>query len=401
MTDWTAFAKEISLRAFRTKKFLKSLSTEHKNQILFELANSLLERSSEIIHENKKDMENGISRNLSNSLLDRLFLDEKRIQGIAKSVRDIAFLDDPVGKVVRGVTLPNGIELITKKVPIGVLLIIYESRPNVTIDVAALCLKSGNACILRGGKESIHSNKILAKIFHSVLEKNGVPQDSVVFIDRTEREILEPLLKLDLLIDIVIPRGGEGLSKTVTELSSIPVIKHDKGVVNAFVDESADRDSTIQVILNSKVQRPGVCNALENLFVHKNYPYINDLVQALLENGVEILDDRFEEEFLDLRLSFRKVESLDEAIEYINHYTSGHTELILSENFVNIQKFRDEVDSAAIYVNCSTRFHDGGQYGLGAEVGISTGKLHVRGPMGLEHLTTTTTYLTGRGHVRA
>jgi glutamate-5-semialdehyde dehydrogenase len=398
--NWNDYSLSIAKKAWIAKRFIKSLTSETKNRILRELADELEKNTERIIEENRKDMEDGKSKNLASSLMDRLLLTPERIRGIANSVRDIANLEDPVGAVTRGTTLPNGVELITKKVPIGVLLVIYESRPNVTIDVASLCFKSGNACILRGGKEAIHSNTVLANIFSQILVKHNLPSDAVVFMEETDRDILNSLLKLDQYIDIVVPRGGENLIKTVTELSSISVVKHDKGVVNLFVDESADRDTTISIILNSKVQRPGVCNALENLIIHDQYPYKEDILEALKSQNVEILEDRYDEEFLDLRLSLKLVSSLDEAIEFINEFSSGHTETILSQNFQNIKLFQENIDSAGIFVNCSTRFHDGGQFGLGAEVGISTGKLHVRGPMGLEHLTTTTTYLTGNGHVR-
>lgn len=400
MKNYTDYAQEIAKKAWESKSKIKFLTTNQKNEALLRLSKKLQENKKLILKENQKDLDQAKDLNLSPAMQDRLRLDEKRLDSIIQSVLDIVGLPDPVGQVIRGVTLPNGIQLITKKVPIGVLLVIYESRPNVTIEVASLCFKSGNVCILRGGKEAIFTNQILANLFIESLEEEGIAKDAILFINKTDRALLEPLLKLNQYIDIVVPRGGEGLIQTVTNLSTIPIVKHDKGVVNAFVDESADKEKTIQVILNSKTQRPGVCNALENLFIHEKYPYKEELLQALLDAGVELLEDQFEVEFLDLRLSYKIVTSIDEAIDLIRKYTSGHTELILSNDHKNIQKFQNEIDSAGIYVNCSTRFHDGGQYGLGAEIGISTGKLHVRGPMGLEHLTTTTTYLLGNGHVR-
>ncbi|WCL47966.1 glutamate-5-semialdehyde dehydrogenase [Leptospira sp. GIMC2001] len=416
MKDWTDYTNQIASRAYKAKRSVKSLTTNVKNKVLIELADSLVANTKLIVSENEKDIENAKIKKLSSALTDRLLLNEKRIAGIADSVREIANLQDPIGQVVRGVNLPNGLELVTEKVPIGVLLVIFESRPNVTIDVAALSFKSGNVCILRGGKEAVHSNTILAKIFSDVLANNHLPADAVVFVEETDREVMAPLLKLDKFIDIVVPRGGEGLIKTVVELSSIPVVKHDKGVVNLFIDESADFQNTIDIVINSKVQRPGVCNALENLIIHKKYPYTKEVISALKNSNVELYLDEllakdypgnklateeiYSEEFLDLRLSCAMVNDLDEAIQFINKYTSGHTEVILSKDYLNIQRFKKEIDSAGIFVNCSSRFHDGGELGLGAEVGISTGKLHVRGPMGLEHLTTTTTYLSGNGHVR-
>lgn len=398
--DWNQYTESIAKRAWLAKRAVKSLTTNKKNQVLQKLASSLIENTESILLENKKDMEEGQKANLSSALLDRLLLNESRIKGIAQAVEEIASLPDPVGEVVRGANLPNGMELLTKKVPIGVLLVIYESRPNVTIDVAALCFKSGNSCILRGGKEAIYSNQILARIFSDVLEGFGLPKDAIVFMEETDREALPSLLKMDSYIDIVVPRGGASLIQTVTQLSTISVVKHDKGVVNLYIDESADKESTIEIVINSKAQRPGVCNAVENLIIHKAYPHKEAVIQSLREHSVELIDGQYDEEFLDLRLSLKSVSTIDEAIEFINLHSSGHTEAILSQNHQNILRFQNEVDSAGIFVNCSTRFHDGGEIGLGAEVGISTGKLHVRGPMGLEHLTTTTTYLSGNGNVR-
>ncbi|MCX8000207.1 MAG: glutamate-5-semialdehyde dehydrogenase, partial [Leptospiraceae bacterium] len=361
-------------------------------------------------------LENGKQKGLSASLMDRLLLNEKRIEGLATAVREIASFTDPVGYVVRGVTLPNGLELITKQVPLGVIMVIYESRPNVTIDVASLAFKSGNVAILRGGSEAFYSNQILCKLFQNILEKYNIPKDTIVFVDQTDRSYMTGFLKLPQYIDLVVPRGGEGLIKFVTENSLIPVVKHDKGVCNMYVDDSANFQMALEVIENSKLQRPGVCNALENLFISKNFSQTAELLFALEKKGVKFLVDEkaaqflpnalrateedYYTEFLDERLSVKIVNDVDEAIAEIQKYTSGHTEAILSENQSNIQKFIHSLDSAAIFVNCSTRFHDGGEFGLGAEVGISTGKLHVRGPMGLQHLTTTTTILVGKGQVR-
>jgi glutamate-5-semialdehyde dehydrogenase len=401
MNDWENYAKQIAESAFKAKRSIKNLSTEKKNRILRALADKLEAQADQILAENKKDLDMADQNQVPPTLKDRLELNLSRIKGIAGSVREIANLPDPIGQVVRGCTLANGLELITKKVPIGTLLVIYESRPNVTIDVAALAFKSGNACILRGGKEAVYSNTILAKIFCEILEENKITPDAISFVKETNRDAMFPFLKLPQYIDIVVPRGGEGLIRTVSENSLIPVVKHDKGVVNLFVDESADWETTEKVVLNSKTQRPSVCNALENLLIHKNYPHKEKLLASLASAKVSILPDQFDIEFTDLRLSYREVKNIEEAIEFINTYSSGHTEAILSQDFQNIELFKREIDSAGIFVNCSTRFHDGGEFGLGAEVGISTGKLHVRGPMGLEHLTTTTTYLTGNGHVRS
>ncbi len=416
MDNSIKYAQGIAELAHNAKKSVRRLSTHVKNEVLQQLAEELLRNKDSIISSNKIDIEEGKKKNLSPALIDRLLLDDKRIQSLSNSLLEIVSLPDPVGEVVRGSTLPNGLELTTKRVPLGVVLVIYESRPNVTIDVGALSFKSGNVCILRGGSEAVNTNKILVNIFSSVLERNQISKDAVVFIENTDRSILIPLLKMKNEIDIVVPRGGEGLINFVIENSSIPVIKHDKGVCNLFVDESADLEKLIPIVLNSKTQRPGVCNALENLVIHEKFPNTKIILGKLIESGVELYldenlsklfpscklatDEDYKTEFLDLRLSVKSVRNMDEAILFIEKYSSGHTEAIVSENYHNIQKFLHSIDSAALFVNASTRFHDGGELGLGAEVGISTGKLHVRGPMGLIHLTTTTTYLFGDGQIR-
>jgi len=416
MNEQEKYALELSNRAKKASSFVRSLTTNIKNKVLLEVANELEKSKEEILTENQKDLDLGKQKGLSSSLMDRLLLNEKRIQTLAQAVRDIASLPDPVGQVVRGLKLANGLELITKQVPLGVILVIYESRPNVTIDVAALTFKSGNVAILRGGSEAIYSNLVLCNIFKRVLEKNNIQKDALVFVENTDRANLVPLLKEYKNIDLVVPRGGEGLIQFVSQNSLIPVVKHDKGVCNLYVDDSARYGLALEVITNSKLQRPAVCNAIENLFISKNFLQKKELLTELKNRGVEFLvDEKAKEflpdcklateedyftEFLDNRLSVKIVENIDQAIEEISKYSSGHTEAILSENQSNIQKFLTNLDSAALFVNCSTRFHDGGEFGLGAEVGISTGKLHVRGPMGLMHLTTTTTILIGNGQVR-
>lgn len=410
------YTDEITKKAKDASSFVRKLSTKIKNKILIELSRELIKEIPGIIQENKKDLEEGKKKSLSSALMDRLELNEKRIKSLAKSVEEIANLPDPVGVLVRGTTLPNGLELITKQVPLGVVLVIYESRPNVTIDVACLAFKSGNVAILRGGSEALHSNIFLCKIFQNVLQKNSISENAVVFVDKTDRSHMIPLLKKSSSIDLVVPRGGEALIQFVSENSTIPVVKHDKGVCNLFVDASANPEIVSPVIINSKLQRPAVCNALENLIIHKEYPYIEKLIHDLLAGGAKLLVDSplqklfpslpiathedYSTEFLDERLSLKLVESLDEALEFIKIYSSGHTEVILSESATNIDTFLSSLDTAALFVNCSSRFHDGGEFGLGAEVGISTGKLHVRGPMGLMHLTTTTTVLRGKGQIR-
>jgi glutamate-5-semialdehyde dehydrogenase len=416
MSELREYTDSIAKRASKAKREIRLLTTKQKNDTLKLLADKLLSNSSKIISENEKDLENGKQKGLSTALLDRLLLNEKRIESLARSIIEICALPDPIGEVVRGVHLPNGVELVTKRVPLGVILVIYESRPNVTIDVASLAFKSGNVAILRGGSEAIHSNIILSHIFRETLKEKSITEDALLFVDKTDRSHIVSLLKEDKYIDIVVPRGGEGLIQFVTENSKIPVVKHDKGVCNIYVDNSADFDKAINVILNAKLQRPGVCNAVENLVINESYPQKTKLLKKLQEENVELIIDSslqkefsdlkiatnedYATEFLDKRLSVKSVKNLEEAIEFIDTYSSGHTEAILSEDHKNIETFLNKIDSAAVFVNCSTRFHDGGEFGFGAEVGISTGKLHVRGPMGLIHLTTTKTILRGDGQVR-
>ncbi|MCG6144688.1 glutamate-5-semialdehyde dehydrogenase [Leptospira bandrabouensis] len=415
----TNYARSLATKAKLASRGLKGLTTLEKNSVLKRVEELLFENESAIIEKNKIDMKNGQEKGLSSAMMDRLLLDSKRIKNMAKSIEEIRNLPDPVGEVVRGTILPNGLELLTKRVPIGVVMTIFESRPNVIIDIASLSFKSGNACILRGGSEAFHSNLILSSLFHQAIEEKKLPavtKEVVTFVENTNREAMVPFFQLDDLIDVIVPRGGEALIRFVSENSKIPVIKHDKGVTNLYLSHQANPKIVLPILLNSKVQRPGVCNALENLLIHKDYPNIKNLLESLATNGVQILgdesitkifpsakpatEDDFYTEFLDTRLSVKLVGSVWEAMENIRKYSSGHTECILSEDITEIQTFQKELDSAAIFVNCSTRFHDGGEYGLGAEVGISTGKLHVRGPMGLIHLTTTTTYVTGSGQVR-
>ena len=415
--DLKEYTDLITGKAKSAVKQIRTLSTLTKNIVLRNLAEEIIKEKDNIIKENKKDLEEAKKKNLSLALIDRLELNEKRIISLSNSVIEISNLEDPIGKVVRGMTLPNGLDLITKQVPLGVILVIYESRPNVTIDVAALAFKSGNVAILRGGSEAIFSNIILCNIFKNILKKNDITEDGVLFVDKTDRSHMIPLLKKSSIIDLVVPRGGEALIQFVTENSSIPVVKHDKGVCNLYVDDKADFELALNVIINSKLQRTGVCNALENLIIHDNFPFKNDLLIALEKAGVKLLiDENFKNsfihlpiateedyftEFLDERLSVKSVRDIHSALEFIEKFSSGHTEVILSNDQNSIDLFLHSLDSAALFVNCSSRFHDGGEFGLGAEVGISTGKLHVRGPMGLQHLTTTTTHLRGNGQVRS
>ncbi|PJZ69615.1 glutamate-5-semialdehyde dehydrogenase [Leptospira perolatii] len=411
-----SYVKELCQKAKIASREIRKLNTNTKNSILDSLAKSLLSKQSEILAENAKDLQFGKEKGLSGAMLDRLTLDPKRIEKLVEAVREIRALPDPVGEVIRGLTLPNGIRLNTKRVPLGVVMVIYESRPNVTIDVGALSFKSGNACILRGGSEAYHSNMILSNLFRDCLKFAGISPDALVFVEKTDREFMVPFLQQSEFVDLVVPRGGEGLIRFVSEHSKIPVVKHDKGVCNLFIDKSADPKKALDIAINSKVQRPGVCNAVENLILHSEYPKSKELLEGLAQKGVELLLDPaalalfpkgkpaqesdYLEEFLDLRLSVKTVPSIHEAILFIEKVSSGHTEAIVTEDIAMSNLFRDSLDSAALFVNISTRFHDGGEFGLGAEVGISTGKLHVRGPMGLVHLTTSTTYAEGEGQIR-
>ncbi|EKR75559.1 glutamate-5-semialdehyde dehydrogenase [Leptospira noguchii] len=410
------YVQDLCFRAKKASKTLKQLSSSKKNKILLSLADILEKRKTEILSANELDLKDGKEKQLSSALMDRLFLNEKRIFSMSSAVREIAALPDPIGEVTRGITLSNGLELVTRRVPLGVVMVIYESRPNVTIDVGALSFKSGNACILRGGSEAFYSNEILIKLFHEILIKEEVDIGSVAFVDKTDRSFMIPFFQQTSLIDIVVPRGGEGLIRFVSENSKIPVVKHDKGVCNLYIDQDADPEKVIPIVINSKVQRPGVCNSTENLILHNGYPFRKELLEALAKEGVELLldpsaltlypkgklvkEEDYLEEFLDLRLSVKTVSSLEEALAFIEKTSSGHTEAIVTEDLNAARIFTNSLDSAALFINCSTRFHDGGEFGLGAEVGISTGKLHVRGPMGLVHLTTTTTYVTGNGQIR-
>ncbi len=417
MSELREYTDIIAKKANDAKKEIRTLKTSIKNNVLKTLSIIIKEKQNEILIENEKDIINGKEKKLSEAMLDRLLLNEKRIDSLISSLEEIILLPDPIGEVVRGLNLPNGLELYSKRVPLGAVLVIYESRPNVTIDVGALSFKSGNVAILRGGSEAIHSNLILTTCFKQALKRNNINEDAIIFVDKTDRSHIVSLLKEDKFIDLVVPRGGEALINFVTENSRIPVVKHDKGVCNIFIDESADFEKTIKIIINAKIQRPGVCNSVENVIVHKNFPHKEKLLSELESNLVELILDEnllklypnkklatiedYKTEFLDNRLSFKEVLDIAEAIEFIENYSSGHTEAILSEDHKNIEEFLLKVDSAAVFVNCSTRFHDGGQFGFGAEVGISTGKLHVRGPMGLVHLTTTKTILRGDGQIRA
>lgn len=416
----TIFKKiqSIALRARRTSPVVAKLSTAKKNEILENISILLMDRSVEIQRANLKDLEEARKNRLSTAMIDRLTLNEKRIREMATGLREVAALSDPVGETVKGWTRPNGLEISRVRIPLGVIGMVYESRPNVTIDAAGLCLKSGNAVILRGGSEAIHSNIFLGKIVRDALKKCGAPIDAVQVVDTTDRKAMEVLVHQVGLIDLIIPRGGESLMRWMATHSKIPVIKHDKGVCHVYVDESANLDMAQKIVMNSKVQRPGVCNAMETLLVHEGIAptFLPQVASKLEAAGVEIhgcpktrkilpqvikaTEADWPMEYLDLRLAIRVVPDMESAIGHIQKYGSNHTEAIVTEVESQAREFLHRLDSSLVLWNASTRFNDGYQLGLGAEIGISTTKLHAFGPMGLEELTTTKFVAKGTGQVR-
>ncbi len=414
------YAIEIAKNSKIAFQEIRQTSVKKRNEVLSNLVEILSRQEIQeyILNQNTIDIENAEKNKLSSAMIDRLRLNSRRIQEIIESVQDIIKLPDPVGEIIKGYFLYNGIELIQKRVPLGSIFIVYESRPNVTIDVGALCIKSGNSVILRGGKEALNTNIALHECFLKALQKSNLTESIIQFVKETDRACMYALLQQDRYIDLVVPRGGEALIQFVSTNTKIPVVKHDKGVCNLYIDESADLNKSIEISINSKLQRPSVCNAIENLIIHKNFPYTKELLEALTKEGAKLLgcpetvkifpdcelikdpDLEYSTEYLDNRLSIKIVSNLDEVIEFIYKYGSGHSDGIVAENYTVIEEFQRRVDSAAIFINCSTRFHDGGQMGMGAEIGISTQRMHVRGPMGLKDLTTTTYILRGNGQIR-
>jgi len=409
---------KIAQDAHQASLVMAQVSSGVKNDMLLRMALALECATALLLAENSKDLENGKEKGLSNAMLDRLMLDESRINAIASALREIALLDDPVGEVTRMRKRPNDLMVGKMRIPLGTIGIIYESRPNVTADAAALCLKAGNAVVLRGGSEAINSNLAIATILQGVLREMGLPEAALSLIPFTEREGVLEMLKQEEVIDLIIPRGGESLIRFVVENSRIPVIKHYKGVCHIFVDQSADFTKAEQIIVNSKTQRPGVCNALETLLIHKDVAaeFIPRIAAKLSALGVELRGDPafcgyapiavpateadWYAEYLELILACRVVDDIDAAIAHINRYCSLHTESIITSDYSRAQRFIREVNSSCVMVNASTRFADGGQLGLGAEIGISTTKLHSFGPMGLEDLTTTKFVVYGDGQIR-
>ncbi len=410
----------------KVKRKLTAVSTDIKNNVLKRTAELLIERKSELQEANKIDLEKAEKKGYSKALLDRLALNEKRINGMVQVLNDVIALPDPVGEVINMWTRPNGLKVGQMRVPLGSILIVYEARPNVTIEAASLCIKSSNAVILKGGSETINSNRILVDILKQAARESGYPEGAIAFVDSTDRQVVNELLKLDQYIDVVIPRGGEGLIRAVAENSRIPVIKHYKGVCNLYIDNEADFDKALNIAYNAKVERPSVCNAIENLIVHKDiaekflpeiaYYYGKASVEMRCdETALSILKDHpktkdteikpateedYYEEFLDLIIAVKVVNNIDEAIDFIHKYGSSHSESIITENYTKGMYFINNVDSAAVYINASTRFTDGNEFGLGAEMGISTDKIHARGPMGLKELTIPKFIIFGNGQIR-
>ncbi len=402
---------------------LALLSSEVKNRALNNMAEGLKTREDLILKANAQDMEEARASGMDEAMLDRLFLNPDRLADMARGVSAVAALSDPVGEVLEMRTLPNGLTVGRKRVPLGVIGTIYESRPNVTVDIATLCLKSGNAVILRGGREARHSNAALADMLVEAAIEAGIPAGAVAFIDSTERALVSHMLQMKGTIDLIIPRGGEGLIRFVSETSAVPVVAGGIGVCHTFVDSSADLDEAVAIAYNAKVQRPTVCNALDTILVHRDVAvrFLPALALEWARGGVEVhadpqalkilegaadivkkgaTDEDWGREFLSLVAAIKVVASLDEALAHIENYGSGHSEAIITEDYSAAQRFLNEVDAACVYVNASTRFTDGGQFGLGAEVGISTQKLHARGPMGLKELTSYKWVIYGQGQVR-
>ncbi|MDY6854996.1 MAG: glutamate-5-semialdehyde dehydrogenase [Thermodesulfobacteriota bacterium] len=418
MTIQNQIAK-IAKDAKRASRILSNLSSRTKTDALIKMGDGLLNQKDFLKKENKKDLEMAKGKGLSEAFIDRLILSDATIVEMAEGLKEVAVLPDPVGEVTKMWKRPNNLMVGKVRIPLGVIGIIYESRPNVTADAAGLCLKSGNAVILRGGSEAIKSNLAIVSILQDVIQGEDIPKEAIQIIPITDRATIGEMLQLEEYIDVIIPRGGEELIRFVVQNSAIPVIKHYKGICHIFVDESADPNMAKDIIMNAKIQRPGVCNALETLLVHKAIAadFLPSVIQELKDNEVEVRgcprvidvvsgigkasEEDWYEEYLELILSIKVVDSLDEAIEHITRYGSSHTESIVTSNYENSQRFLKEVNSSVVLVNASTRFNDGNQLGLGAEIGISTTKLHAFGPMGLEELTACKFIVYGNGQIRS
>ena len=408
----------IGMEAKKAARKVRQLQSSRKDAALKLMARKLLENSTAIVEENRKDLAAAHDAGLPAAMIDRLTLNPAVIESMAGGLDEVAALPDPVGEVTHMWTRPNGLRVGRTRIPLGVIGFIYESRPNVTVDAAGLCLKSGNAVILKGGSEAIHSNVFLARLLGEALRESDLPEKAVQVIPTTDREAVSLLLALEDYVDIIIPRGGEGLIRFVTSHSRIPVLKHYKGVCHVYVDASADLTMAGDICFNAKVQRPGVCNSMETMLVHEKIAggFLPGMISRFRDAGVEIrgcpktvtlvpdtkpaVETDWPEEFLDLILAVRIVSNMDEALDHIDRYGSKHTEAIVTDDYTNAQRFLAEVDSSVVLVNASTRFNDGNQLGLGAEIGINTSKLHAFGPMGLQELTTTKFIVYGQGQVR-
>lgn len=408
----------LGINAKNASRTLMSAGTMKKNTALFAMAAAIEENAETIIAQNAVDIKNAEERGMNPSLLDRLKLDEKRIASIAEAIRQIAALDDPVGKVLGGETRPNGLKIEKVSVPLGVIAVIYEARPNVTADAAALCLKAGNAVILRGGKEAFCSNKAIAETMRNAAEKAGLDKNCIQLVEDTSRESAKALMTMNKYVDVLIPRGGAGLIKACVNNSTLPVIETGTGNCHIYVDEFADLDKAVKIIYNAKVSRPSVCNACESLVIHEKVAkdvlpiikkeldkagvliHADEETAGIIPDTVKATEDDFAKEYLGLEISVKIVSDIDEAIGHITKYSTGHSESIITENYDNAMKFTSRIDSAAVYVNASTRFTDGGEFGFGAEIGISTQKLHARGPLGLRELTTSKYIIFGNGQTR-
>ncbi|MCL4431896.1 MAG: glutamate-5-semialdehyde dehydrogenase [Epsilonproteobacteria bacterium] len=404
-------------KAKSASRIVATMSGSERNRILREMAKALRTNTARIVEVNTIDMRKANEENLASSLKERLFLDEKRIDAMAIAIEEIAALKDPVGRVIEGWVTEAGLKIEKVSIPIGVIGIIYESRPNVTSDTAALCFKSSNGCVLKGGKEAEASNSIIAEVLQEVLVQNNLPKELIALLPDSSREGVAKLIKMDKYVDLIVPRGGEGLIRYVSQNASVPVVKHDKGLCHTYIDKEADIENAIAIAINAKVQRPGVCNAMETLLV--DAAIAAEILPVLKEafdrehtqlkgcshtqkfiNVTPATDEDFDTEYLANILNIRVVNGVEGAIEHIVKHSSGHSEAIITENITAAERFMDAIDSACVYVNASTRFTDGGAFGFGAEVGISTNKLHARGPMGVEGLTTYKYKVYGKGQIR-
>ncbi len=422
MQNLDVYIKNLGLSAKNASKFLAMASPMQKIQVLQELARLLRENQDDILHENAKDLQKAQEMNMDGPRLDRLRLTEKTIEDMANACLFVANLPDPIGAMKEQYQQPNGLLVGRMQIPLGVIAMVYESRPNVTIDAAILCVKAGNAVILRGGSEAIYSNMVLASLFQQALTTCGFPKECVQMVEMTERESIWKLCELHEYIDVMIPRGGEKMVQAIAAKATMPVLKHDKGVPHAFIDQCADFPQAVEILYNSKVQRPGVCNALEGVLVHEKIaqeflpqlakrmekdnvtfyacPSALPILQRVSQNAHPLLDEHKGHEFSALKMVVLVVKNIDHALEYIHAYGSGHTEIICTKNYDHAQRFLREADASMVAVNASSRFNDGGQLGLGAEIGISTSKLHAYGPMGVQELTTTKFVVYGNGQIR-